>query len=137
MSASPTRSRHWLWPHLLVLGCAVVCLAWATLASMSGRQVGWMIILGAVEACWMLSLGGLRGGRLRIAVALIATLAMFLVGNALIGAMLTGQVMGLNLFESSLRIGPHLATSYAMLRNGMSEVVMLGIALLLAWRLAR
>lgn len=137
MSLAPASLRHWLWPFLLLLGSAVVCLAWATLVSVTGRQMGWMIIAGAVEACWMLSMGGLRGGRLRIAIALLATLGMFAAGNLLIGAMLTGPLMGLGLIESSWRIGTHLATSYALVRNGAGEMLMLGIALLLAWRLAR
>ena len=137
MSVAPPPARHWYWPPLLLLGCAVVCLAWATLVSVSGRQMGWMILVGALEACWMLSLGGLRAGRLRIGVAMAATLGMFVIGNALIGALLTGESMGIGLLESSWRIGLDLSLAYATVRNGPAELVMLVLALLLTWRLAR
>ena len=136
MSSVPS-SRHGLWPLLLLLGCSVVALAWATLSAHTGSTQGWMALLAAVEAAWMLSLGGLRAGPRRGALALIATLAVTVAASALLSAMLTGQLMALGLFDALLRLGPSLGLAYAQARTGLTDLVWLALALALAWRLGR
>lgn len=136
MPSAPS-SRHGLWPLLLLLGCAVVALAWATLSAHTGATHGWMALVAAAEAAWMLSLGGLQAGRLRALVACLATVTVVLLANVLLTSLLTGQLMGLGLADALLRTGTSLATVYALIRTGMAELAWTLLALLLAWRLAR
>ncbi len=44
------------------------------LALMTGRQVGWMAVVSALELVFMLRLGTLGPGRLRIALVVLGTL---------------------------------------------------------------
>ena len=137
-ASSPARpSRHWLWPPLLLLGSATAALAWLMVALAAGTQAGWMAVAAAAEAAWMLRLGGLRGGRLRIGIAVLATLLIALAANWSIASAYLGGPMGLTPWESALRMGPHLAWTLIGLANGSLEMIWLGIGLLLAAWLAR
>lgn len=137
MPAAPSSSRSWLWPPLLLLGCAVASLGWATLASLTGHGHGWMVLVAALEAVWMLSLGGMRAGPRRAALAAAATLAVFLAASILLTALLAGELMGLGLFASLGRISPQLLLDYGRLRTSPADLFLLVLALLLAWRLGR
>jgi len=65
MSSNAARARTvtWLWPLMLLLGLLVAPLAWMVLALITGRQVGWMAVLAALELVFMLRLGTLGPGR--------------------------------------------------------------------------
>ena len=58
----PARSRHWLWPPMLLLGVVTAMLAWLFIALLSGRQAGWMAVLAALDIAFMLRLGTFRAG---------------------------------------------------------------------------
>lgn len=90
-----------------------------------------------LEAAWMLRLGTFRAGPARIAVAVLATLLIAMAANWLIAAAYVGSPMGLTPWESALRMGPHFAWTLLSLANGLGELIWLGIALLVAWRVAR
>ncbi|MGE8225275.1 MAG: hypothetical protein ACN6RK_05770 [Stenotrophomonas sp.] len=137
VSTSASRTRHWLWPVLLLLGSLTLTLAWMLAALATGTQAGWMAILAALEAAWMLRLGTFRAGPARIAVAVLATLCIAVAANWLIAAAYVGSPMGLTPWESALRMGPHFAWTLLSLANGLGELIWLGIALLVAWRVAR
>jgi hypothetical protein len=137
VSTSASRARHWLWPVLLLLGSLTLTLAWMLAALATGTQAGWMAILAALEASWMLRLGTFRAGPARIAVAVLATLLIAMAANWLIAAAYVGSPMGLTPWESALRMGPHFAWTLLSLANGLGELIWLGIALLVAWRVAR
>ncbi|SBV38142.1 conserved membrane hypothetical protein [uncultured Stenotrophomonas sp.] len=131
------RTQHWLWPPLLLLGSLTVAIAWLLAALATGTHAGWMAIIAALEAAWMLRLGTLRGGRLRVAVALLATALIALAANWGIAAAWIGGPMGLTPWESALRLGPHLAWTLIGLGNGVGGALWLLAGLLLAWWLAR
>ena len=73
--AAPARPGHprWLWPFLLLLGSTTLVVAWSSLALASGHQHGWLALLAALEAAWMLRLGGMRPGGPRALRALAAS----------------------------------------------------------------
>jgi len=132
-----SRTQHWLWPPLLLLGSLTIAIAWLLAALSTGTQAGWMAVVAALEATWMLRLGGLRGGKPRLFIALLATLLIALAANWGIAAAWIGGPMGLTPWESALRMGPHLAWTLIGLTNGPMEILWLGIGLLLATWLAR
>ncbi len=140
MSPAPppaSRTQHWLWPLLLLLGSVTLAIAWLMVALATGSQAGWMAIAAAAEAAWMLRLGTLPGGRPRIAVAMLATLLIALAANWGIAAAYIGGPMGLAPWESALRLGPHLAWTLIGLANGIAEILWLLAGLVAAWWLAR
>jgi hypothetical protein len=122
---------------LLLLGSITVAVAWLLAALTTGTQAGWMAVLAALEAAWMLRLGGFRAGPARVAVAIIAMLLIALAANWGIAAAYIGGPMGLTPWESALRMGPHLAWTLLTLANGLGEALWLAIAAVVAWRAAR
>jgi hypothetical protein len=122
---------------MLLLGSTVITVAWVVLALATGRQSGWMAIVAAAEAAWMLRMGTLARGPLRVALTLLAVVAVTVAANWGIVAAHIGSMMGLGILDSAQRLGPHLAWTYAGLLNGGIEWLYLCIALVLGWRLAR
>lgn len=112
------RTAHWLWPPLLLLGCMTAVIAWMLVMLATGRQSGWMALLGALEIAWMLRLGTLQAGRLRIAIATVATLAVIVTANWGIASAQIGASMGLDPWASALKMGPSLAWTLLSLANG-------------------
>lgn len=139
MSSNAARARTvtWLWPFMLLLGLVVAPLAWGLLALMTGRQVGWMAVLTALELVFMLRLGTLGPGRLRVALVVAGTLLVAAVANWAIASAWMGGSMGLNPWDASLRMGPHLAWTLINLANGAMEWLWLAIGVAVGAWLAR
>lgn len=136
-SAAASRTVHWLWPLLLLLGSATIAVAWLLAALATGTQAGWMAVVAGLEAAWMLRLGTFPAGRTRVVIASIATLVIALAANWGIAAAYIGGTLGLDPWQSSLKLGPHLAWTLFGLANGWSELLWLLLGLAAAWRLAR
>ncbi|WP_411849985.1 hypothetical protein ACLB90_13530 [Stenotrophomonas sp. LGBM10] len=138
---SPTsvsaRPRHWLWPPLLLLGIATATLAWLFIALLSGQQAGWMAVLAALDVVLMLRLGTFRPGATRVVVTVLATLLVAVAANWFIASAYLGGSMGLNPWESALRMGPFMASTLIQLANGPLEAIWLAVALLVGGWLAR
>ncbi|HEY0333853.1 MAG TPA: hypothetical protein VGC74_09115 [Stenotrophomonas sp.] len=128
------RTAHWLWPLLLLLGCVTAVIAWLLVAMTRGDQAGWMALLCAAEVAWMLRLGNLQGGRLRVLVAVVATALVVVAANWAIAAAHIGVAMGLDPWTSSLKLGAGLAWTLLSLANStwdwLCYVLALGLA---AW----
>ncbi len=124
MSSNAARARTvtWLWPIMLLLGLLVAPLAWMVLALMTGRQVGWMAVVTALELVFMLRMGTLGPGRLRIALVVLGTLLVTAVANWTIASAWMGGSIGLDLWDATLRMGPHLAWTLIALANGAVAV---------------
>ncbi len=137
VSTSASRTRHWLWPVLLLLGSITLTIAWLLVALSTGTQAGWMAVLAALEAAWMLRLGAFRPGPARAAITMLATVLIAVAANWLIAAAYVGGPMGLTPWESALRMGPHFAWTLLSLANGLGELIWLSIGLLVAWRAGR
>ncbi|AXI83379.1 hypothetical protein FUT69_06525 [Xylella taiwanensis] len=135
--STPTRTTHWLWPPLLFLGCMIGLIAWILVALGSQHQAGWFALAVALDVAYMLHLGTLRRGWLRLGVALTATLGVILAANWGIASAQLGIVMGLDPWSSALKMGPRLAWTLSTLANQSLDLICYGAALLLSWHLAR
>lgn len=135
--ATRARTVTWLWSLMLLLGLLVAPLAWMVLALMTGRQVGWMAVVSALELVFMLRLGTLGPGRLRIALVVLGTLLVAAVANWAIASAWMGGSIGLDLWDATTRMGPHLAWTLINLANGAMEWLWLAVAVVVGAWLAR
>lgn len=136
-TSAPARARHWLWPPLLLLAVVTATLAWLFVALLSGRQAGWMAVLAALEVGFMLRLGGVRPGPARVVVTVLGTLLVALAANWGIASAYLGGSMGLDPWDSALRMGPFMAATLFGLANGATEWLWLVVALVVGWWVAR
>jgi len=119
---------------LWLVGAATALLAWVTLSLQSGRQLGWMAVFVALDLAFMLRLGTLRGGPLRIVLVsggtvLLTALAWWTVASAWFGG-----GMGLPPLEAALRMGPHLAWTLIGLANSTLDWIWIGVGVAVgAW----
>ncbi len=128
----PARSIPWLAFALLALGCAGFAAAWAAVAMLSGAQCAWMAPLAALDAAWLLRLGGAKPGAARMGLGIAATIMTIALANwSIVAANLAGM-MGLDFLGSSLRLGPSLAWTLSALANGTPELAWMAAALVLA-----
>ena len=132
--AAPARPGHprWLWPFLLLLGSTTLVVAWSSLALASGHQHGWLALLAALEAAWMLRLGGMRPGWLRALLALAATLAMIAAAQWFIASGHIGAQMGLAPWQAAPKMGAFYVLTLSQLANTALDMACLALAPLLA-----
>lgn len=139
MSSNAARARTvtWLWPFMLLLGLFVAPMVWVLVALMTGRQVGWMAVVTALELTFMLRLGTLGPGRLRVALVVLGTALVSAVAYWCIASVWMGGSMGLNPMDAVLRMGPHLAWTLTSLANGAMEWIWLAVGVVVGAWLAR
>ncbi|MCC8624992.1 hypothetical protein [Xanthomonas vesicatoria] len=136
-TSASARTAHWLWPPLLLLGSVTALIAWLLIALALGNQAGWMAVLVALEVAWMLRLGTMRAGRLRIGVA-VATTALVIVGaNWGIASAQLGGSLGLDPWTSAQKMGPRLAWTLLQLANNAFDLLCYVAAVVVAWWAAR
>ncbi|MCS3746536.1 hypothetical protein FHY18_002132 [Xanthomonas arboricola] len=136
-TTASARTAHWLWPPLLLLGGVTALIAWLLIALALGNQAGWMAVLVALEVAWMLRLGTLRAGRLRIGVT-VATTALIIVGaNWGIASAQLGGSLGLDPWTSAQKMGPRLAWTLLQLANNAFDLLCYVAAVVVAWWAAR
>ncbi|MDY1035265.1 hypothetical protein [Stenotrophomonas sp. CFBP8980] len=127
-----TRTVSWLWPVMYLIGAGTALLAWVFFALMTGRQLGWMAVVVALELLFMLRLGTLRGGVLRALLVAGGTLGVTALAWWSIASAWLGGSMGLTPWESALRMGPHLAWTLVGLANVTADWLWLPVALVFA-----
>lgn len=107
MSPVARRPFPWLVPVMLLLGGASLVLIWVTVALYLQRQAGWMALLAALDVIVVLRLGGMRAGKGRAVLALLATAVICAVSVWGIVATQLGFAMGLTPWDSALKLGMH------------------------------
>ena len=117
---------------LLAFGTVGASAAWAAIAMLGGSLASWMAPLAALDAAWLLRLGGAPRGWNRAALALLATLATIAMANWSIVAAHLGGVMGLSFLESAQRLGPTLAWTLLRLAYSPADLLWMGLALAVA-----
>lgn len=134
---APSRTLHWLWPPLLLIGAATAVVAWATLALGTGRQHGWIALAAALQAAWLLRVGGMPGGWPRRLLAATTALAVSGTAQWLIAAGHIGGQMGLPAWLAAPKMGASYVCTLSLLANTRLDLLCLALAPLLALRMAR
>jgi len=122
---------------MLLLGAGTALLAWVFVALFIGNQAGWMAVVVALELVFMLRLGTLRGGALRVALVVGGTLLVTALAWWSIASAWLGGSMGLSPWESALRMGPHLAWTLVGLANSAWDWIWVPVAAVIGAWLAR
>ncbi|MBU8975391.1 hypothetical protein JI752_004490 [Lysobacter sp. MMG2] len=134
---APARRTSWLsWP-LLLLGAFGFAAVWVLASLYSGRQLGWMAVLGALDIAWMLRLGGWRPGLGRMVAGVAATAGIVIAANWFITATQLGGMLGLDPWDSAMKLGGHHAWILVQLANSAMDAVWIGVGLLAAAWLSR
>jgi len=129
--ASTPRATPGAW-LLLALGTAGFAALWVLAAVASGRQLGWMALVGALDVVWMLRLGRWPAGPVRVVAAFCATLIIVLLANWWIIASHLGAVLGFTPWESAQRLGFNHAWTLTQIANRRIDLVFFLLAPLLA-----
>lgn len=128
---SPRRTT-WLSWLLLLLGVGGFAAVWVLVGLYSDAQSSWMAVLGALDVALMLRLGQWPAGPKRATLGVAATLAMMLLANWGITSGQLGDVLGLQPWDSALKLGIHHAWTLAQLANGAGDALWLVVALVVA-----
>ncbi len=136
-TSASARTAHWLWPPLLLLGSVTALIAWLLIALALGNQAGWMAVLVALEIVWMLRLGTLGAGPLRIGIAVVGTALIIVGANWGIASAQLGSALGLDPWTSAQKMGTGLAWTLLQLANNGFDLLCYAAALVLAWWAAR
>lgn len=128
----PAPRTTWLSWALLLLGTCGFAAIWVILGLYSDTQNSWMAVLGALDIAWMLRLGHWRPGPRRAALGVGATAVMMLLANWGITSGQLGGVLGLDAWDSAVRLGLHHAWTLAQLANDIGDALWLALALLVA-----
>lgn len=139
MTPAAPSARHvsWLSWLLLLLGACGFAAVWVLGSLYTGRQLGWMAVLGALDIAWLLRLGGWRPGGARLLVGVTATAAIVIVANWWITATQLGAMLGLDPWSSATRLGWHHAWILVQLANSTLDVVWIALGLLVSAWLSR
>ena len=138
MSATaPSTRARWLAPLLLLLGSVFFTLIWILLALYLERPGTWMAVLGALDAAMILRFAGMPAGWARAAWAVLATALMIVLANWGIAAVQMGISMGLNPWDSAMKLGLGHAWTLAGLANHGIDLMWMAVALVVAALAAR
>ena len=127
----------WLALVMLLLGGLCFAVVWVMLSVYLGKPFGWMAVLGALDAAVMLRLGGMRRGMARVLLAVLATAAIIVLANWGTAATQIGFAMGLNPWDSALKLGMDYAWTLSGLANQMADRLWMAVALVIAALTAR
>ncbi|MET0892090.1 MAG: hypothetical protein ABWY01_00810 [Pseudoxanthomonas sp.] len=131
------RPARWVAPALLLLGGSCIVLAWVLAALYLQRSCGWMAIAGALTCACMLRLGGMQRSLGRSLAAALATLAIIVLVNWAVAATQIGFSMGLNPWDSALKLGSAYAWTLASLANHPLDWLWMAVSLAVAALAAR
>ncbi|HYM87295.1 MAG TPA: hypothetical protein VET30_11265 [Pseudoxanthomonas sp.] len=132
-----TRPARWMAPALLLLGGACIATLWILLALYLQRSCGWMAVCAALACALMLRLGGMPRGVPRALLAVLATLAIVVLVNWMVTAAQIGFAMGLNPWDSALKLGVDYAWTLAGLAHQTADLVFIAVSLVTAAIAAR
>lgn len=117
---------------LLLLGSGGAAAAWALLALSLDRQCGWMAVIAAVDAAWLLRLGRMPRGATRALLAVAGTGLAIALANWWIAGAQIGQMVGLLPWDAIPRLGWSHAWTLFSLANQGPELAWYAVALSLA-----
>lgn len=96
-----------------------------------------MALLAGLDAVFLLRLAGMRGGSVRVVVALLATAATITLASWGIAATQIGRMVGVLPWSSALKLGPDYAWTLLGLANTPADLAWLAAGMVLAAIAAR
>lgn len=127
-----TRPQRWLSCVIVLVGCGGAAAVWALLALALNRQCGWMALVAAVDAVFLLRLTRVPAGAGRMAIAVASTAVSVVLANWWIAAAQIGGPLGLLPWDSIPKLGLHHAWTLVSLANGGLDLVFYALALCMA-----
>ncbi|WP_242113059.1 hypothetical protein [Luteimonas aquatica] len=121
---------------LLVASCGIGAI-WALISLSGGKQNGWMAVIAALDAIWLLRLCRVRAGPWRAAGAVLATAIAVAFANWSIAAIGMGIPLGLGPWDAFVRLGAGHAWTLIWLANSAQDLAWIGAALVVAAVLGR
>lgn len=128
-TAGPAR---WVAPAMLFFGAILLALVWMLLALYLGRPSGWAAVPCALACAQVLRLGGMSRGWSRSIFAVLGTLLTIALVNWGIAAAQIGASLGLDPWDSALKLGSDYAWTLAKLANQTADRVWMGLGLVVA-----
>ena len=117
---------------LALLGAFGVAAAWVAAAMLTARPCAWMAVVAALDAAWLLRLGGVASGNARMVAGAMATLLSIALAQWGIASAHLAGMLGLGFLDTATRLGPSLAWTLSGLANGPVDFVLLAGGLVLA-----
>ena len=137
MATQEIRHSPWAGAALALVGSTGIAAAWVAAALLTSSQCGWMALVAALDAAWLLRLGRAPRGAARMALGVAATLlAIALAQWGIVSAHLSGM-LGLGLAETMGKLGPALAWTMAQLANTPADWAWMVAGLVVAAVLSR
>ena len=130
--ATPPQRAPWLSWLLLLLGASGFAAVWVLVALYTDVQSSWMAVLGALDVALLLRLGHWPPGPRRAALGVAATAATVLLANWGITSGQIGAGMGLEPWQSAMKLGVHHAWTLAQLANSAADAFWIAFALVVA-----
>ena len=122
----------WMGAALALIGSTGIAAAWVAASMVTSSQAGWMAVLAALDAAWLLRLGRAPSGWTRMAIGVAATLlAVVLAQWGIVAAPLSGM-LGLGLGETMTKLGPSLAWSLTHLANTPADWAWIAVGVFVA-----
>jgi len=132
MPPQDVRSSTWLGALLALIGSTGIAAAWVAASMLTASQCGWMAVVAALDAAFLLRLGGAPPGLARMAIGVVATLFTIALAQwGIVSANLSGM-MGLPVFDTAMRLGPSLAWTLAKMANTTFDLIWLAIGVVVA-----
>jgi hypothetical protein len=130
----PVAARNFPWfaALLALIGGFGLAAAWVAVAMISWHQSAWMALLAALDAAFLLRLGGAKPGLLRMALGVAATLLAIALANWGIVAAHMAGMMGMGISDAALKLGPSLAWTLSTLANAPTDIAWLLAGIVLA-----
>jgi hypothetical protein len=117
---------------LATLGCFGLSAAWILASLITGSQCAWMALLAALDAAWLLRLGGAAPGMPRMLAGTIATVVTIVLAHwGIVAAHLAGM-LGMGFVDTALRLGPSLAWTLSSIANHGIDLAFLAAGVVLA-----
>ena len=126
------RNFPWFAALLALVGGFGLAAAWIAIAMISWHQSAWMALLAALDAAFLLRLGGAKPGLLRMVLGVAATLLAIVLANWGIVAAHMAGMMGMGFSDAALRLGPSLAWTLSTLANAPTDLAWLLAGIVLA-----